>query len=134
MDIALTQQLHAPAPSADFDAQLHQRIAAEYSAVKQIGLAEKRRALEAEYAASQQRRNLRQWTPRLLDVLGYGVAGGMGGWIVAALLSQTNALWTTSFALTGPQMLVVSSSVGIIIALGLAVLAFGRSLRRTLLR
>lgn len=134
LDTTLAQQVHAPALPANFDAQLRERIVNEPTTASQTGLAEKRRALEAEYVASRRRHNLRRGIPHLLDVLGYGVAGGIGGWIVAALLSRASASWTASLTLTGPQMLVASSAVGLIIALGLAALAFSRPWRQSLLR
>lgn len=134
LDSALTQQLRAPALSAGFDAQLRQRIASEPPAASPTGLDERRRALEAEYVASHQRRDLRRWIPQLLDVLGYGAAGGIGGWIAMTLLTQAGASWSASLTLTGPQMLVASSAVGLIMALGLAAFAFSRPLRHALLR
>ena len=134
LDGALARQLRAPALSPDFDAQLRQRIAREAPSTAQANLAERRRALEAEYAAARQRQTLRRWIPRLLDVLGCGVAGGIGGWLLVTLLTQAGAASTAFPALTGPQMLVASSVAGIIIAFGTVALAFNRPLRQSLVR
>ena len=134
LDHALTRQLQAPAVSANFDAQLLQRIAREPAAAAKTDLAQRRRALEPEYAIARQARTERPWIPQLLDVLGFGTAGGLGGWLLATLLTQTSAAATASQALTGLQMLVVSSAVGILFALGLVALAFHRPMRLALLR
>lgn len=134
LDHALTQQIRPPALSAGFDAQLRRRLTTEMAAASQAKLVEKRRALVEKQMASRQCRSLRWWIPRLLDVLGYGVAGGVGGWILATLLTRASASWSASLTLTGPQLLVASSSVGIFIALGLAALVFSRALRPSALR
>jgi anti-sigma factor RsiW len=130
LDSALSTQLRAPELSRHFDAQLRQRIASETAILTETSLAEQRRALEAEYTAAHRRQNLGWWIPRLLDVLGSGVAGGLGGWFLLMLMAQANTVWTASLTLTGPQMLVISSATGLVIALGLVAFAFRRPLRQ----
>lgn len=134
LDAALAQQLHAPAVSECFDAQVRQRITSEAMTATEAGLAERRRGLEAEYAASRQLHHLRQWIPQALDVLGFGVAGGLSGWVAVKLLMLASAAWHASPALTGPQSLVISSATGLVIALGSIALTTSRMMRRVWLR
>ncbi len=134
LDAALTRQLRAPELSARFDACVRQRIASEAATVSHADLAERRRALETEFAASRPRPNRRRWIPQALDVLGFGVAGGMGGWLLLTLLTRATAAWATLAPPTGPQVLAVSSVIGVALALGLVALGFRRPIRQAFLR
>jgi len=134
LDGALTQQLHAPMLSAGFDANLRQRITTNAAAARQGGLAERRQALDAEFAAIRQRNRLRGWIHGLLDVLGYGVAGGMGGWVLATLLTRMSHARSVSPDLTEQQISIATALVGMVIFLGLTAAVFCRPVRRFVLR
>jgi anti-sigma factor RsiW len=134
LDAALANQLRAPDTPEGFETQVRQRIAGEMRAATDADLAERRRMWEARYATSHRCQSPWRWIPRVLDVLGFGVAGGLGGWVVLRLLTLASAAWSAAPALTATQALVISAATGIVIALGLAALVFNRTLRRVWLR
>ncbi len=128
LDAALTRELDAPVLPADFDARLWRRIEAESAPRPAADCVERKRQIEAEFAA--QLRSLRapaHWLPAILDGAAYAVLAVVAGLLLMRWAPELAALLPKSLPAGGRDWLLAGGSTGVFLLVGVGA-AFRRQL------